>query len=66
MGVLPLRTSSNVPGLRVLMEGKPAAESRDLALDEMEEVLLGCKITHLENTMFVMCEPSFPSQGYLG
>ena len=40
MGVLPLRTSSNVPGLRVLMEGKPAAESRDLALDEMEEVLL--------------------------
>ena len=38
MGVVPMRTSGNVPGLRVVMEGVPVTEARDIALDEMEEV----------------------------
>ena len=40
VGVVPMRTSGNVPGLRVVMEGVPVTEARDVALDEMEEVRL--------------------------
>ena len=38
VGVVPTRFSASVPGLKVVMEGKPAAEARDVALDEMQEV----------------------------
>ena len=38
VGVVPMRTSASVPGLRVIVEGKPVTEARDVALDEMEEV----------------------------
>ena len=40
VGVVPTRTSASVPGLKVVMEGKPVSEARDVALEEMEEVWL--------------------------
>jgi hypothetical protein len=38
IGVFPARESSNIEGLKVVMEGKPADEDIDHTLAEMEKV----------------------------
>ncbi|KAL3878456.1 hypothetical protein ACJMK2_030805 [Sinanodonta woodiana] len=37
LGILPVKESHAVPGLQVVMEGKPVAEARDITLEEMVE-----------------------------
>ncbi|XP_056011741.1 uncharacterized protein LOC125682590 isoform X3 [Ostrea edulis] len=38
VGVVPSRSSVNVPGLKVIMEGRPALTSEDFALEQMMQV----------------------------